>query len=106
LSRRKLEAAAQRRGHATGKTGEWLLRQEAHAMHKPARKKFPKNPYTVNNVGDLCDLDLEDMLSLGSHNDGHKYILNAIDASNYVYSIPTSSNTGQAFALAIRTILA
>jgi hypothetical protein len=34
-------------------------------------------------------MDMLDMGSLISHNDGHRYFLDAIDAfSNYVYSVP------------------
>ena len=58
-------------------------------LHKPTRKRFPRNPYTVYNVDDLCEMDMLDMGSLISHNDGHRYLLDAIDAfSNYVYSVP------------------
>jgi hypothetical protein len=59
----------------------------------PHERGFPRNPYTVNNVDDLCEIDTLGMGSLISHNDGHSYLLDAIDAfSNYVYSVPISSS--------------
>jgi hypothetical protein len=29
---------------------EWLSGQDAYTLHKPARKMFPRNPYTVTNI--------------------------------------------------------
>ena len=61
----------------------------------------------MNNVGDLWELDLEDMSSLTSHNDGYKYLLNAIDAfSKYAYSVPIRSKAGETVVSAFRSILA
>ena len=31
----------------------WLEQQDAYTIHKPVRKRFPRNPYTVNNIMDL-----------------------------------------------------
>jgi hypothetical protein len=60
----------------------------------------------VNNVGDLWELDLADMSSLASHNDGHKYLLKAIDAfSKYPYYVPIRSKTSETVASAFRSIL-
>ena len=75
-------------------------------MHRPVRKRFPRNSYTVFNVGDLWELDLVDMSSLFSHNDGHKYLFNAIDAfSKYAYSVPIRSKTCEIVASAFLSIL-
>jgi hypothetical protein len=60
----------------------------------------------VNKVGDVWKLDLANMRSLAS-NDGHKHILNTIDAFySYTYSMPTRSKTDQAIDSPFRTILA
>jgi hypothetical protein len=56
------------------------LKQDAYTLHRPAQKRFPRNPYTVNNVGEMWELDLANMGPLASHTDGQKYILNAIEA--------------------------
>jgi hypothetical protein len=37
---------------------------------------------------------------MASNNDGHNYLINAIDASKYVYSVPMGSKTGDAVASA------
>jgi transposase InsO family protein len=106
-SRQKLETAVSKRSYPTGKIRDWLLRQDAYTLHRPARKRFPRNPYTVNNVGDLWELDLTDMSSLTSHNSGYKYLLNAIDAfSKFAYSVPIRFKTAEAVVSAFRSILA
>ena len=38
-------------------------------MHRPVRKRFPRNPYTVTNVMDVWECDLMDMQSLSTYND-------------------------------------
>jgi len=93
-ARWKFEAAAWKRGHRTDKIGDWPLKQVSYSVYRSTRKRFHRNPYTVNKVGDLWALDLVGMGSLASH-DGHRYILNAIDTfSKYAYSVPICSKTG------------
>ena len=33
----------------------------AYTLHRQTRKGFPRNLYTVNNLGDLWELDVADM---------------------------------------------
>jgi len=35
---------------------EWLSGQNTHTLHKPVRKRFPRNPYTVQNIDDVCEV--------------------------------------------------
>ena len=32
---------------------EWLVSQNTYTLHKPVRKRFPRNPYTVTNIDDV-----------------------------------------------------
>ena len=106
-SRWKLEAAALKRSYPTGKIGDWLLRKDAYTLHRPARKSFSRNPYTVNNLVDLWEFDLTDMSFLISHDGGNKYLLNAYYAfSKYAYSVPIRSKAAEAVVSAFRSILA
>jgi len=41
---------------------EWLETQEAYMMHRPLRKRFPRNPYTTNNI-DVWEIDILDVLN-------------------------------------------
>ena len=36
----------------------WLDTQDAYTLHRPVRKRFPRNPYTVNNINDVWELDI------------------------------------------------
>jgi hypothetical protein len=59
-------AAVRKSGKRRVAKWKTLLRQDAYTLHKPARS-IPTNPFTLNNVGNLWDLDLADMCSLASH---------------------------------------
>jgi hypothetical protein len=32
---------------------EWLSGEDTYTLHKPVRKRFPRNPYTVTNIDDV-----------------------------------------------------
>jgi len=51
---------------------EWLSGQDTYTLHKPVRKRFPRNPYTVTNIDDVWEIDLADLISLSRYNDKHK----------------------------------
>jgi hypothetical protein len=46
-------------GQITGKQKQktdiktWVLKQDTYTLHRPVRKRFPRNPYTVNNITDV-----------------------------------------------------
>jgi hypothetical protein len=44
--------------------GEWLSGQNTYTLHKPVRKRFPRNPYTVTNIDDVWEMDLADLSPL------------------------------------------
>lgn len=84
----------------------WLLQQDAYTLHRPLRKKFLRNPYFVTNIGELVELDLIDLQAYAKHNDGVRYLLNAIDVfSKYAYAVPLLSKTGVAVTKAFRFIV-
>ena len=75
----------------------WLEQQDAYTLHKPIRKRFPRNPYTVNNILDLWEADLVDIQILAKHNDGHRYLLTVIDVfTNYLHIVTLKSKTAKA----------
>ena len=53
---------------------DWLEKQDDYTLHRPVRKHFARNPYTVNNVMDVWECDLVDVQALGRFNDNYKYI--------------------------------
>jgi len=93
--------------HATGKETKtkrktpgqikaWLETQDAFTMHRPVRKRFPRNPYTVTNIDDVWEIDILDLSSLKKYNNNHRYLLQVIDVfSKYLHSIPLRKKTGR-----------
>jgi len=47
---------------------EWYSCQDKYTLHKPVRKKFPRNPYMVTNIVNGWKMDLADLSSLSKYN--------------------------------------
>ena len=74
-----------------------------YTLHKPVRKMFPRNPYSVTNIDDVWEMDLADLSSLSKHNDKIKYLLNVIDKfSWYAWSVPLKDMTGTSITTALK----
>jgi hypothetical protein len=43
---------------------DFLERQDAYTLHRPVRKRIPRNPYNVNNILDVWECDLLDFHSV------------------------------------------
>jgi hypothetical protein len=50
---------------------DWLSGQNTYSLHKPVRKKFPRNPYTVTNTDDSWEMNA-DISSLSKYKDNYK----------------------------------
>ena len=84
---------------------EWLETQDAYTLQRPLRKRFPRNPYTVNNINDVWELDILDLSSLKKYNSSYRYLLHEIDVfSNYLHSVPLRTKTGEEVAAALESI--
>jgi len=67
----------------------WLEQKDAYTLHRPFRKRFPRNPYTVSNFMDVRESDLVDVQSLAKLNDGHRHLLTVIDVfSKFLHIVP------------------
>ena len=82
----------------------WLLKQDSYTLHRPVRKRFPRNPYTITNVMYIWEYDVMDMQSLSKYKDKYKYLLSGIDVSKYLYIVPLRSKTGTAENSAFRSM--
>ena len=86
-----------------GDVAEWLSGRNTYILHKPVRKSFPRNPYTVTNIDDVWEMDLADLSSLSKHNDKLNYLLNVIDiVSQYAWSVPLKGKTGTSITTALK----
>jgi transposase InsO family protein len=84
---------------------EWLSGEDAYTLHKPVRKRFPRNPYTVSNLDDVWEIDLVDLRTLSKFNSGYKYLLNVIDIfSRFVWSVPLQDKTGKSVVAALANL--
>src|SRR5215469_1914408 len=84
---------------------DFLETQDAYTLHKPVRKRFVRNPYTVTNIMDLWELDIMDLSSLKKH-DNYRYLLQVIDVfSKYLHSVPLPSKTGKAVTSEFESVL-
>lgn len=85
---------------------EWLSNHEAYTLHKPARKRFGRNPVVVNGIDVLWEIDLADLSMLKKHNDQYRYLLQVIDVgSRYAWSMPIKTKDSSVVATAFETIL-
>jgi transposase InsO family protein len=84
---------------------EWLSGQETYTLHRPARKRFPRNRYYVDNIDTLWQADLNDMRSLKDKNDQFCHLLTIIDVfSKYAWTVPLYSKTGTEVANAFEKV--
>ena len=71
---KKLQEAARQSklGKKPGELLSWLQTQDTYTLHKPLRRKFPRNPYTVNNLFEVWECDLIEIQAFGKFNDNYK----------------------------------
>jgi len=73
---------------------EWLSGQDRCTLHKPVRKRFHRNRYTVTNIDDVWEMDLADLSSLSKYKYRYKHLLNTIDIfSSYAWSVTLKDKT-------------
>jgi len=62
----------------------WLGKKDDYTLHRPVRKNFALNPYTVRSVMDVWGCHMMDAQAYAKCNDNHKYILSVINVfSNF-----------------------
>lgn len=81
---------------------KWLQAQDTYTLHKPVRKRFPRNRYVVFAINELWQCDLNDLRGISKYNNGYNYILTVIDvfskkAYARVLKQKTSTDTIKAF---------
>jgi len=101
---KKVKRAAKTKSASHIKT--WLQKQEAYTLHRQVRKRFPRNPHSVNNILEVFECDLVDVQALSKHNEGHRYLLTVIDVfSKFLHIVPLKSKTGNDVIAAFRLVL-
>ena len=85
---------------------EWLRAQDTYTLHRPARKRFPRNRYVVYGPNELWQADLNDMRGLSKDNDGAAYLLTVIDVfSKRLFATTLKRKTGEQVVTALERIV-
>ena len=85
---------------------DFLQGEDTYTLHKPARKKYPRNRVIAVGRDEIHQLDLVDVASLARYNDGYKYLLTCIDVfSKYAWVRPLKNKTGPVIINAYEDIL-
>ena len=103
-------SAIDKLAHATRKprkeTIQWLEHQDAYNRHKLARKRFPRRFYNVRNRDDIWEIDLADMQSIKTYNDGFSFLLVVIDVlSKFAWVELLPDKSGNSAALGFERVL-
>ena len=83
----------------------WFSCQNTYTLYKPARKRFPRNPYTVTNIDDVCEMDLADLSSFSKYNEKYNSLLNVIDIfSRDAWSVPLKHKNGNSITSPLKVL--
>jgi hypothetical protein len=87
------------------KLKDWMNTQETYTLHKPVRKKFPRNRIIAQGIDNIWQIDLVDLKSMAALNDSFKYLMTCIDIfSKYAWVIPIKNKTGVEVEKALQKI--
>ncbi len=85
---------------------DWLADQYTYNLHKPVRYKYERRQVLAPVIDYQWQIDLTDLMSLAKYNDGHKYLLTAIDIfSRYAWGEPVKSKRPDEVSQAFQRIL-
>ena len=74
-------------------------------MHRPARKRYERNPVIVSGIDDTFQADLIDMSGLKEANDGYTFLLSCIDVfSKFAWVVPIKDKTAKSVKEAFERI--
>ena len=94
-------------GQSQQEVNKFLSGQDAYTLHKSRRIRFPRRKTYSKGIGDLFQIDLVDLSSLASFNDGMRYLLTCIDVfSKRAWAVPVRRKAARDVADAFEKILA
>ena len=83
---------------------DFLSGQNAYTLHKPARKRYPRNKTLAVGVDEIHQLDLVDVSNVAKYNRGYKYLLTWIDVfSKYAWVIPLKNKSAKTLVKAFKS---
>ena len=85
---------------------EYLKREQAYTLHKPARRRFTRNHTYMAGINAQWQADLADMQGIARQNGGLKYLLTVIDVfSKFALAISFHSKDAKAITAAFCQVL-
>ncbi len=85
---------------------KYLEKQHTYTLHKPIRRKFPRNKVVAVCIDSNWQADLCDMQKLAKYNEGYRYILTCVDVfSKFAWGIPMKNKTPEVTKTAFLQIL-
>ena len=85
---------------------DFLYRQRTYTLHKPRRKRFPRNKVVALGVDTNWQADLADLKNLSTKNKNYKYLLTVVDVfSKYGWAVPVKNKKPETVAEAFLSIL-
>ena len=72
----------------------FLRKQSTYTLHRPARRRFPRNKIYVSYINEMFEADLVDLSMFSRMNNSYKYILTVIDCfSKFLFAEPLKTKT-------------
>lgn len=85
----RLHREAKIHGISRNEVLHFLKAQTTYTIHRDLKRKFKTNKIIVRDKSEQMQIDLADMITYESENDGFRYILTCIDClTRYAYAIP------------------
>lgn len=103
----KLYRAAKSRDVSITRNGvrNWLRSQFTYTLHRPARRRFTRRKVLATRPGQHVQIDLVDLQRYAKDNDGHTFILTAIDVfTKFAYALPLKNKQGTTLKAAFEHI--
>jgi len=85
---------------------EFLNKEQAYSLHKPARRHYTRNHIYVGGIDAQWQADLADMQGIARQNNGMRYLLTVIDVfSKYAWVEPVKCKDAANVTQAFRNVL-
>ena len=67
----------------------FLAPKQFYTLHRPARRRYKRNPTYTGGIDRQWQADLADMRAIADENDGARYLLTVVDVfSKYAWAVP------------------
>jgi hypothetical protein len=85
---------------------DFLSKQRTYSLHKPLRKRFPRNRVIAIGIDTNWQADLADFQKLAKFNKNYKYVLTCVDVfSKYVWGVPIKDKKPETVGKAFQSII-